>query len=174
MSSAPTSVRAQPGWTGLLIALGIALALELAALGHLLERADFGDSSLPTAFVMFDVGLALVIIRRALQRRRWRFLAAAVSSEGVVVDRVRASPGNASSIEVEYRDGDGRTHRIRSSCTASNAPHVGELVRVFYDPSDPTTARLELDWTTRSQILGGFALICVGFGVVRVLVEIVR
>ena len=69
----------------------------------------------------------------------YRFLAE--RTEGTVV---AVEGSELRSLSVEYRDGDGNTHRIESDGTRGNLRYEpGDTLRVFYRAADPERARLD-------------------------------
>jgi hypothetical protein len=118
-----------------------------------------------TAVVAMLFGMlagGLVCLRIAV-RWKWRTVRRARNGcvmEGQVVDVVPTedSPEPHFLTWVQFRDGAGGAHRIKSKWAQSPAPYkLGETVRVSYEADDPAGAEIVQDNQTIVMV-GGFGL----------------
>ena len=118
-----------------------------------------GKQGLVVAMLFALLAGGLACIRIAL-RWKWRTLRRARNGcvvEGRVVDleSLADSPDEPHFVTwVQFRDGAGDVHRIRSSWASSPAPYkLGETVRVSYEADDPAGA--EIVQENRSIVMVG-------------------
>ena len=122
-----------------------------------------GKQGVVVAMLFAMLAGGLLCIRLAL-KWKWRTLRRArngcvVDGEVVDLEVVGGSPDEPTFVtRVQFRDGYGQVHEIRSSWAQSPAPYkLGEKVQVSYDADDQTRAEI-VQGNQMIVMVGGFGL----------------